>query len=264
MSDPREDDSNTPEPNSVAIEREAVKIWSTANVARSAVFVVVAIAIGLFFSFHLERYFTLNSIHDSEIYLDQNFSLQSKLLIFFVGAVTWVVCALPAATIIMLLAGALFGPQLGTVVCMLATSTGAVLSLLTSRFLFRDFVRRRFKRPVAAVERAYARSGSQVLIAMRLIPVVPYFVTNLLFGLTPIPPLRFWLTSMMASLPAIFIYANAGAELSKVTALENILTWRLIAALVALAALPFLGRFVTKKVLKIREPLASDDTAGPS
>ena len=153
----------------------------------------------------------------------------------------------------MLLAGAMFGAWVGTTVCVLAMSFGAVVSLLLSRFLFRDFIQRRFARQAAIVEREYAKSGVSYLIAMRLTPILPYFVANAVFGLTPISARKFFVISMLATIPIKFIYANAGAEFSNVTSMSDIFTWRVGLAFAALALLPFAGRYLNKRVFKVDE-----------
>lgn len=248
-------DSHAPTPEPSPALKRATKLVLLA---------LALIAIALFFAFHLDQYLTMQSLRAHESWMHDRFREHpaETMAAYCIGAFLYVVCALPAATIIMLLAGALFGPFLGTLLCVLSTSSGAVVSLLLSRFLFRGFVQRRFTKQAAIVEREYARSGSSYLIAMRLIPVLPYFITNLVFGLTPMRPLRFWITSLFSSIPAIFIYANAGSELSKIQSMSDIFTWRLAIAFVALASLPFIGRYVTKKVLRVRKPpesLAKDD-----
>jgi uncharacterized membrane protein YdjX (TVP38/TMEM64 family) len=215
----------------------------------------------LFFELHADRYLTMQALRDHETWMHESYRLHPLETVSAYCAISfsYVVLALPAAALVMLLAGALFGPALGTALCAISTSLGAVLSMLLSRFLFRGFVQRRFSKQVAIVEREYARNGSSYLIAMRLIPVLPYFVTNLVFGLTPMPPFRFWITTLLASIPAIFIYANAGAELSKVQTLSDVFTWRLALTFGALACLPFVGRFVTNKVLHLRKLSKSTD-----
>jgi uncharacterized membrane protein YdjX (TVP38/TMEM64 family) len=176
----------------------------------------------------------------------------THIALYFIAALIWTVCSLPAATILMLVAGAMFGAWLGTFICVLAMSVGAVISLLLSRFLFRSFVRRKFAVQAEVVEREYERNGTSYLIAMRLTPVMPYFVANVLFGLTDISALRFFVISMVATIPIKFIYANAGSELSQIESVSDIFTGRLIVALVALALLPFIGRYVARKFFGVK------------
>jgi uncharacterized membrane protein YdjX (TVP38/TMEM64 family) len=225
------------------------------RVANLLVILIVVTGIALFFELHLDRYLSMASIKDHEDWLHASYRDHTFATIaaYFFGSILFVLCALPGAALIMLLAGAIFGPIIGTVICSFAVSIGAVLSLLSSRFLFRGVIRRRFARQTAIVKREYRKNGSDYLIAMRLIPIFPYFITNLVFGITDIKPMRFWATSILSSLPGIFIYANAGSELSKINDLGEIFTLRLMLAFAALAALPFVGRFVTKKFLRVRK-----------
>ena len=227
------------------------------NRRKAAKLFLLLIAFGLivvFFEFHLDRFLSVSSLKENEKWIHTIFRDEPvrAIAMYSTGAILFVVCAMPGAALVMLLAGAMFGPLIGTIICSISLSIGAVLSLLSSRFLFRDFVRRRFAKQVARVDKEYRRSGSNYLVAMRLIPVLPYFIANLVFGLTPIGLRRFWLLSLLSSIPAVFIYANAGAEFSKINSLSDILTLRLLLTLSALAALPFMGQVLTRKLLEIR------------
>jgi uncharacterized membrane protein YdjX (TVP38/TMEM64 family) len=218
----------------------------SARLLKIFIVIFVLASFALFFAFRLDRYLTLGSLREHQEWIRHIYSTHpfESLVGYFVAAFLWTVCSLPAATILMLLAGAMFGAWLGTAICVIAMSVGALVSLLISRFLLRSFVQHRFARQAAIVEREYSKNGVSYLIAMRLTPILPYFVANAVFGLTTIPALKFFIISMLATIPVKFIYANAGAELSHVNAISDIFTWQIALAFVALALLPFAGRFV--------------------
>ncbi len=201
-------------------------------------------ALYIFFHLHLDRFLSISSIKEHEAWVRERYAFAplTTIAAYALFASLYVVCSLPAASIPMMIAGALFGLWLGTLISALALSLGAIVSLLLARFIFRDFVRQTFTKHAAIVEREYHRNGTEYLIALRLIPVMPYFLTNLAFGLTPIPVFRFWLVTLTASLPACFLFAAAGTELSKISSASDVLSVRLIVTLVALASLPFIVR----------------------
>lgn len=149
--------------------------------------------------------------------------------------VTLAALSVPIGGGMTLLAGALFGVGVGTVLASFASTAGATLAMLLSRYVFRAAVRRRFAAQVQALE----GQGASALFSLRLIPAVPFFVVNLVMGLTAIPVPTFALVSQLGMLPATLLYANAGGQLDTVHGLGDILTPRMIAAFLALAALPF-------------------------
>lgn len=222
----------------------------TSRLQRAVQVVLVLLALAavfLFLAFHGDRYLSISALKQTA-WLKTSYAQHplATILVYALFAFTFVVFSLPAASIVMILAGALFGVGVGTGVCLLAINLGAVTSLALSRFVFRDFVRRRFPRASLIIETEYAKRGASYLVSMRLIPIWPYFVTNLVFGLTSISPRKFFVVSLLSSAPAVFVYANAGRELSKVNSVSDIFTARLLIAFAALAALPLVGRFISR------------------
>src|SRR5690606_17025192 len=136
------------------------------------------------------------------------------------------------------LAGAVFGFLAGLVIVSFASTIGATLAFLSSRLLFRDAVRRRFGGRLAALERGFERDGPFYLFTLRLVPAVPFFLVNLLMGLTPIRARTFYWVSQLGMLPGTLVYVNAGRELGRVESLAGILSPALVASFVALAAFP--------------------------
>lgn len=146
-----------------------------------------------------------------------------------------------------LLSGGLFGFVEGSVIVSFASSCGATLSFLSSRHLFRDLVRRRFGRRLAAIEALLARDGMIGLLMLRLVPAVPYTVTNLVFGLTAVPVLRFHLVGQLGMLPATMVYVNAGTRLDRLDSLSGLFSSGLLAALLMLVGLPLFAGMAMRR-----------------
>jgi uncharacterized membrane protein YdjX (TVP38/TMEM64 family) len=141
--------------------------------------------------------------------------------------------------------GALFGVIVGTVVVSFASTAGATLAFLISRFLLRDWVQGRFAENLTAVNKGMEREGAFYLFTVRLIPVFPFFVVNLVMGLTRMPVFTYFWVSQLGMLPGTVVYVNAGRELSRIDSLSGILSPRLLLAFALLGLLPI----VTKKAM---------------
>lgn len=173
--------------------------------------------------------------------------------LYFGAYVAVATLSLPGAGLMTLLGGALFGLLEGTLLVSFASALGATLAMLISRFLLRDWVRRRFARRLAAIDRGIAREGAFYLFALRLVPAFPYVVINLAMGLTQLPARTFWWVSQLGMLPGTLVLVNAGRELAELESLGGILSPGLIGAFAALGLLPLLsrwalGRFKARRV----------------
>lgn len=149
---------------------------------------------------------------------------------------------LPVPTVMSLLAGALFGRAAGTAVAALAYTTGVTVAFLAARWLLRERVRRRAGAWLRRVERGVARDGALYLLALRLMPSVPFFLVNVLMALTPIRTRTYALASGVGVLPATFLYAGVGTELAGLRSPSDALSAPLVASLAALAVVPLLAR----------------------
>src|SRR5262245_2171029 len=145
------------------------------------------LAVAAFYILGLNRWFTWETIRaDVETWkalVEQNLAV--SVTVFFLIYVAVTALSLPSATFLTLLAGALFGRWLGTGVASLAATAGATLAFLSSRYLLRDWVRRRFGSRLEAIDRGVERDGAFYLFSLRLVPAVPFFLINLGMGLTP-------------------------------------------------------------------------------
>lgn len=151
--------------------------------------------------------------------------------------------SIPGAVVLTLVAGATFGLGLGIVVVAVSSVAGATLAMLLARHLLRGWVERRYAATMLRFQRGIARDGALYLFGLRLIPAVPFFLVNLVMGLTRMPPGTFAWVSALGMLPATIVYVNAGEQIGTVASPGDILGWRVILALLALAALPFAARW---------------------
>jgi uncharacterized membrane protein YdjX (TVP38/TMEM64 family) len=150
--------------------------------------------------------------------------------------------SLPAAGLLSLLAGALFGRWLGTGLVSIAATLGATLAFLAARYLFRDWVQSRLAGRLERLNRGIEREGVYYLFVLRLVPVVPFFLVNIGMALTPIRLLPYVVVSWAGMLLPGFLYVNAGTELGRLDSPSGLLSWPLMLSLAALGLTPLLLR----------------------
>ncbi len=205
---------------------------------------LVIIIIALFMVFDLSQYLTLVYIKsqqaDLQFYYQQNIIL--TMLGFFTLYVIVTAASLPGAAILTLAAGAIFGLVNGVIIASFASSIGATLAFLISRFLLRDSIQRRFSTNLKSINEGIEKDGSFYLFALRLVPAFPFFVINLVMGLTRIKVLTFYWVSQLGMLAGTIVYVNAGTQLAQIESASGILSLKLILSFVLLAILPFFAR----------------------
>jgi uncharacterized membrane protein YdjX (TVP38/TMEM64 family) len=174
----------------------------------------------------------------------------SFLLLYVVVAALCLPVEIPLA----LAAGALFGFWSGLFIASFAANIGAVLAFLMSRFFFRDSVESLFRRNLDVVNAGIAKDGVFYVVALRLLPVFPFFLTNVTLGVTGMRVGTFYILSQLSTLPAIAIYANAGTHLADVRSFADVLTPPLLTALALLGALPWIAKagFKALRAVKLR------------
>lgn len=166
------------------------------------------------------------------------------LILFFVVYVAATALSIPGAAILTMIAGAVFGLWTGVLLVSFASSIGATLAFLSSRLVLRDWVQNRFASQLVKINEGVEKDGAFYLFSLRLIPVIPFFVINLVMGLTPIRTVSFYVASQLGMLAGTFVFVNAGAEIGKIDSLslDGILRPGIILAFVLLAAMPFVVR----------------------
>ena len=209
----------------------------------------IALVVALFFGLGLHRQLTLEALQRAHGALLER-RQQSPLLVGGAYVVLYVLVAalsLPGAAVLTLAGGAIFGVGLGTLLVSFASSIGALLAFLVARTLLREPVRRRFGRQLAPIEAGVARDGVFYLLSLRLAPVFPFFLVNLLMALTPIRAASYYLTSQIGMLPGTFVYVNAGTQLAQLRGLGGILSPPLLGSLLLLALFPWLAKAATRR-----------------
>ncbi len=211
---------------------------------RLLLLVVIGVAVALFFVTGLHREFSLDQLraHFQDLHqLDARHPL-ALAGAYFAVYVLMATLSLPGAAILTLLGGAIFGVVWGSVLVSFASSGGALLSFLTSRYLFKDFVQARYGARFGEINAGLRRDGILFLLTLRLVPVIPYFVVNLLMGLTNMRLAAYYLVSQIGMLPATVILVQIGTQLGAEGQAVGALSWHIVTLLAALAALPWIAR----------------------
>lgn len=220
---------------------------------------LLILAAAMFFALDMDRHLTLETLktrhHEFESFFQEN-QIMTISVYFLVYAATTAL-SLPGAAILTLGGGALFGLWTATLLVSFASSTGATLSFLFSRYFFRESIQRRFGDKLKAANEGVQEDGAFYLFTLRLVPVFPFFVINLLMGLTPIRSLTFYWVSQIGMLPGTLVYVNAGTQLSHIESLKGILSPELIFSFVLLGLFPLAAKkFVA--VVKSRWTISSN------
>jgi uncharacterized membrane protein YdjX (TVP38/TMEM64 family) len=200
---------------------------------------VVLAAVG-FYALGLHRYLCWDYLRNNRDFLlgQVREHLVLALLLFFLGYVAVTALSLPAATVMSLAAGALFGLWTGVGVVSLAATLGATLAFLLSRYLLRDWVTRHFGARLEPLNRGVDRDGAAYLFTLRLVPVFPFFLVNLGMGLTRLPVRTFFWVSLLGMLPATVVYVNAGTRLATLNSPRDVLSPSVLVSLALLGLVP--------------------------
>ncbi|MBM6632935.1 TVP38/TMEM64 family protein [Leclercia adecarboxylata] len=185
----------------------------------------------------------LQARHQALLLYCQQAPRQSAAL-YFILYVLVTTLSLPGAALLTLLGGALFGLWPGILLVSFASTLGATLAMLVSRYLLRDWVQHRFAGQMRTVNDGVARDGAFYLFALRLMPLFPFFVVNLLAGVTRLGVWRYWWVSQLGMLPGAIVYLNAGHQLGQITSLHDILSPGVVFAFTLLGLLPLITRWL--------------------
>ncbi|HYN79842.1 MAG TPA: TVP38/TMEM64 family protein [Lamprocystis sp. (in: g-proteobacteria)] len=212
---------------------------------RLALLIPIVVLVAAFFGFGLHHHLTLDAFqasHDTfdAWYAEQPWTVVGGYFAFFVLATLF----LPIAALVTVIAGALFGFWKGALIASFAAAVGATLAFWLSRFLLHDSIQHHFGDRLAAVNAGLAKDGAFYLFSMRLVPVIPFFIINLVMGLTPLKTRTFYWVTQLGMLAGILVYVNAGTQLAEVDDLSDIFSPALIGSLALLGVLPLLGKKV--------------------
>ncbi len=227
------------------------------NASKLIVIGIVALLAFIFFAFDLGQYLTLDYIKARQQAFDAYYAEHTGLTIaiYMIIYITVTALSLPGATVMTLAGGGLFGLRTGIVVISFASTIGATLAFLVSRFLLRDYVQKKFGDKLRTINEGVKKDGAFYLLSLRLVPLFPFFVINLLMGLTPIRTLVYYIVSQVGMLPGTFVYVNAGTQLAKIDSAQGILSPGLIFSFVLLGIFPLIAKRVLSFV-QARKALA--------
>ena len=216
------------------------------------VLLLIAVVVGGFLLFGPRHYLSLEFVQSRldaiQAYRDANplKSVATFATIYIVATAA----SIPGALVLTLLGGAIFGFFLGTVVVLFSATIGATIAFLLARYLFHDMVEARFGDRLRPIQDNFRREGALYLFSMRLVPVFPFFVINLLMGLTSINTLTYALASFIGMAPGTMVFINAGTQLAQLESVGGLLSPAMIASFTLLAVFPYIARFGLRLIRK--------------
>ena len=221
---------------------------------------VIALGIVAFRYFDLGQYLTLDYIKGSQekfqaLYLSHRFLVIAVYMGIYIAVTA---LSLPGAAVLTLAGGGLFGLVVGTVVVSFASTIGATLACLVSRFLLREWVQNKFGGKLKTINEGIEKEGAFYLFSLRLVPIFPFFVINLLMGLTRMRLFTFFWVSQIGMFAGTLVYVNAGKELAKIDSLSGILSPGVLASFVVLGLFPI----TVKKLLAFYKKKFRPEAAG--
>ena len=189
-----------------------------------------------------------DTYQDIQLLVNKNYTLY--FIIFFIFYVIVTAFALPISLLKTLLAGALFGFWPGLILVSFASSIGSTFCFLFSRYALRNYTQVRFRKYLEKVNNGIEKDGWLYLLFLRLSPIFPFFIINLVFGLTKMRALEFYLVSQVGMFIGTAIFVNAGVQIGNLNSIEEILTLKIIMSLTLIGIFPLLVKFIYKKFNK--------------
>ncbi|EID4389876.1 TVP38/TMEM64 family protein [Vibrio vulnificus] len=216
---------------------------------KKLVFGILLIATIILLAVNFSQYLTLDNAKAQQLalnsFIEENFLFASiSYFVIYVGLTAF---SVPGATVVTLLGAALFGFWYSLLLASFASTIGATIAFLSSRYLLKDWVQARFGDKLSAINQGVEKDGAFYLFSLRLIPVFPFFLINLLMGLTPISIGRYYLTSQIGMLPGTAVYLNAGTQLADINSLSGILSPTVLASFALLGVFPIAVKWIMSK-----------------
>ena len=214
--------------------------------------VVIIIAVTLFYLNVGSEYLSLSFLKEKLVDFQTYYKTYpvSVILIYFLIYVIATAFSFPGAVVLTLLGGALFGSWVGLIIVSFASSLGSLVAFFISRFLLRNFFVSKFQKQFGIIDQKLANEGALYLASLRLIPVFPFFMINIVMGLTKINAWTFYWVSQVAMLPGTAVFVFAGKEFSQISSLKGILSPGIILAFTLLGLLPLIGKFIFNQISK--------------
>ena len=216
---------------------------------------LIGLAIALFYNFDLGQFLSLESLKANRERLDIIYQENALAMILgFVGVYFVVVAlSLPGATILTLAGGAIFGSVTGMLIVNVGATLGAMAAFLVARFILRDWVEKKFGDKLQPINEGFSKNAINYILFLRLVPLFPFFLVNLVSGLSRVRLPVYFFGTMFGILPGSFVYANAGSNLARIDSLSDISSPGVLGALILLgvfALIPTLyNRYKNKKTL---------------
>ncbi|MFK7867172.1 MAG: TVP38/TMEM64 family protein [Alphaproteobacteria bacterium] len=214
------------------------------KIIKIGLLLLFGLAIALFFALDLQQYATLDYIKSQQDAL-RDYYAQNTLLMFVIFGLIYVAVtalSLPIAAVLTLAAGALFGLGAGLVMVSFASTIGASLAFLMARFLARDYVQQKYSKQLSKINQGFEREGAFYLFALRLVPIFPFFMVNVVTALMPVKLRVFYWVSQLGMLPGTAIYVYAGTQLAQIESLRDITSPPLLAAFILLGLFPLISK----------------------
>ena len=228
------------------------------NKKKILILAIIFVFLGCFIYFDLSQYLSLDYFKSQQSAFE-NFYLEHPFYsagIFIAIYITATALSFPGASILTLVAGAIFGLLEGLIWVSFASTIGATIAFLVSRTLLRDVVQKKFADSLKSINKGIEKEGAFYLFGLRLVPLFPFFVINLVMGLTPIKTKQYFLVSQLGMLPGTLVYVYAGTQIGQINSLAGILSPGLIFAFVLLGIFPLVAKKVMAK-LQARKVYAS-------
>jgi uncharacterized membrane protein YdjX (TVP38/TMEM64 family) len=221
---------------------------------RPALLILLLISTFLLSYIYLQEIFNLDKLKENiyllKIWISEEFYISRVL--FFILYIFFSGLSFPILpSILTVAAGALFGVVEGVIIVSFASTIGACICFLLSRYLLNNFINNNFEKTKLIVDKKFSENGIYYLLSLRLIPTISFALINLIMGILPISLFRFYYISQLGMLPATIIYVNAGSEIAKVNSINDIMSFTLLISLILLAILPLLIKFIIEYAINL-------------
>lgn len=237
------------------------------KLTKKLIFVAIVIVfLFLYKTLGLDQYLSLELLktRQSELLAFYESSPGSVIFYFITLYIVLVALSFPGASVLTLAAGAIFGLVKGTIIVSISSTIGATLAFLASRYLFKELVEDKFKSKLEGINKGIDHEGIFYLFGLRLLPIFPFFIVNIVMGVTRISPLTYFWVSLVGMFPGTVVYINAGTQLSKIDSIKSVLTPSILLSLVLLGLLPMISKLIinvikrNKHLGKFKKPRSFD------
>jgi uncharacterized membrane protein YdjX (TVP38/TMEM64 family) len=219
---------------------------------KNVFFLIIFFTLVFMFSyFYIHEFFNLDQLKNNQIFIklwvNEN-TIFSRCL-FFILYIAFAGLSVPVAPSVMTIAaGALFGVFEGVILVSFASSLGACICFIISRYFLFDYFNKKFSKKFSVIYKNFKQDGAWYLLSLRLIPTISYILINLIMGVMPISIKKFYFISQIGMLPATIVYVYAGSEISKINQIRDIMSIELLLSFILIASLPIILKLLLKKL----------------